>query len=113
MKTFVSEKQKQLFSYLEESGELVFACGPKGVAANLVGNFKVRRNHHDEDQLDVGDGACHVHIDWSRVKRFETGDFHGEGLLTFFDDNEFLFRFYRLAGPFSDQVASLSKNSLI
>jgi hypothetical protein len=107
MKHFASEKQKSLFRQLENEGELVFAGGPKGAVANLVGSFTVRRNHHDEDQLDVGDGTCHVHIDWARVKRCEAGDFHGEGLLTFFDGDEPLFRLYRMEGPYSTDTARL------
>lgn len=112
MKHFVSEKQKQLFNQLESEGELVFAGGPRGAVANLVGSFVVRRNHHDEDQLDVGDGTCHVHLDWSRVKKFEVGVFHGEGLLTFFDGEEVLFHLYRMDGPYSQAVASMA-NQLI
>ena len=108
MKHFVSEKQKLLFKQLEAEGELVFAVGPKGAVANLVGAFIVRRNHHGEDQLDVGDGTCHVHLDWSRIKKFEVGNFHGEGLLTFFDGEEVLFRLYRMEGPYSQGVASMA-----
>lgn len=107
MKHFVSEKQKQLFKQLEAEGELVFAVGPRGAVANLVGVFEVRRNHHDEDQLDVGDGTCHVHLDWSRIKRCEVSDFHGEGLLTFFDGEELLFRIYRMKGPYSPFVVAM------
>ncbi|MNL14836.1 hypothetical protein D3C87_1357960 [compost metagenome] len=113
MRTFTSEKQKELFALLESSGELVFACGPKGAVANLVGHFKVRKSHHNEDQLDVGDGTCHVHIDWSRVKRFEVGEFHGEGMLTFYDGDEYLFRFYRMEGPFSEAIHRMSESTLI
>ena len=108
MKQFVSEKQKRLFKQLEAEGELVFACGPRGIVANLVGTFIVRRNHHDEDQLDVGDGTCHVHLDWSRIKKIEVGDFHGEGLLTCFDGEEILFRIYRMNGPYSQVVDSMA-----
>jgi hypothetical protein len=107
MKHFVSEKQKRLFKELETAGELVFACGPRGAVANLVGNFKVERSEHDEDQLNVGDGTCHVHIDWARVKRCELKDFHGEGLLIFFDGEEALFRLYRMEGKYSDAVEKL------
>jgi hypothetical protein len=112
MKTLISETQKQLFAMLEKSGELVFACGPKGAVANLVGHFKVAKNHHNEDQLDVGDGTCHVHIDWSRVKRFEVGEIHGEGLLAFYDGDEYLFRFYRMDGLFSDAIKKMSQSPL-
>ncbi|AZZ37048.1 hypothetical protein CIK05_09665 [Bdellovibrio sp. qaytius] len=108
MKHFISEKQKLLFKQLEAEGELVFAVGPRGAVANLVGRFVVRRNHHDEDQLDVGDGTCHVHLDWSRIKKFEASDFHGEGLLTFFDGDAILFRLYRMEGPYSQIVVSMA-----
>jgi hypothetical protein len=113
MRNFASETQKNLFNLLETSGELVFACGPRGAVANLVGHFKVAKNHQAEDQLDVGDGMCHVHIDWTRVKRFEVGDFHGEGMLTFYDGDEYLFRFYRMDGPFSDTINKLSESALL
>jgi hypothetical protein len=79
----MSEKQIALFKMIESEGELVFACGPRGVVANIVGHFKVQKNHHDEDQLDMGDGTNHVHIDWARIKRFEVSFFHGGGLLIF------------------------------
>ncbi len=104
MKTFVSESQRLLFQRLESAGELVFACGPKGAVANIVGQFKVRKNHHGEDQLDMGDGTNHVHIDWSRIKRLEVGDFHGEGMLTFLDGDELLFRLYRMGGPYPEEI---------
>ena len=110
MNIFISDRQKNIFQKIEQSGELVFSCGARGAIANLVGQFKVRRNHLNEDQLDVGDGTCHVHIDWSRVKRFEVGLLHGEGVLTFFDTEEVLFRFYRLEGFFSEEITSLPKN---
>ncbi len=108
MKNFISDVQKLLFQKIESSGELVFACGPKGISANLVGEFKIQKNHHGEDQLDVNDGTHHVHIDWSRVKRFEYADFHGEGMLTFFDCEEPLFRLYRMEGPFPDEIKSMA-----
>jgi len=107
MRTFVSDKQKKLFSTLESCGELVFACGSRGAVANLVGVFKVRKNDHGDDQLDVGDGACHVHIDWARMKRVALGEFHGEGVLSFYDGEECLFKLYRMAGPFSSEIEGL------
>jgi hypothetical protein len=113
MKTFVSEKQKQLFDLLETAGELVYACGPKGAVANLVGHFKVVKYDNSEDRLDVGDGTCHVHMDWSRVKRFVVGEFHGEGTLTFYDGDEYLFRLYRMEGSFSDAINCMAEHSLI
>ena len=108
MKNFISEKQKHLFKQLETEGELVFAVGPKGAVANLVGVFTVRRNRHDEDQLDVGDGTCHVHLDWSRIKKIKISELHGEGLLIFFDGDEALFRLYRMEGPYSSAISDLA-----
>jgi hypothetical protein len=105
---FASPKQKELFDAIAESGELVFACGPKGLSANLVGKFSVQKNHKNEDQLNVDDGTHHVHVDWANVKRFEVGEFHGEGMLTFFDDEKTLFKFYRIEGPFSSAVENLA-----
>ena len=96
-----------LFKKIESAGELVFACGPSGVIANIVGHFKVTRNHHGEDQLDMGDGTNHAHIDWTRIRRFEVSLFHGEGMLTFFDGDECLFRLYRMEGPYSDDIAEM------
>lgn len=107
MKTFVSDKQRSLFEKLESAGELIFAAGTRGVVANIVGEFQVRKNHHGDDQLDMGDGTNHVHIDWSRVKRVEIDDFHGEGVLKFFDGDEILFRLYRMDGPYSSAIALL------
>lgn len=104
----MSERQIALFKMIESEGELVFACGPRGVVANIVGHFKVQKNHHDEYQLDMGDGTSHVHIDWMRIKRFEVSLIHGEGLLIFFDDNEPLFRLYRVSGPYSDNITKVS-----
>lgn len=101
---FISEKQRKLFEALAESGEMVFACGPKGISANIVGHFLVRKNQRQDDQLDVKESIDHVHVDWSRVKRVELGDFHGESMLTFFDGSEPLFKFYLMEGSFSPQV---------
>lgn len=109
MKTMLV-KQRELFKALENCGEMVFACGPKGISVNLVGTFSIRQHNRGEDQLDVGDGTDHVHIDWSRPKRVEVGDFHGEGLLSFFDENELLFKLYRMAGPFPKSVSLLEGN---
>ncbi len=97
-----------LFNKIESEGKLVFACGPVGVLANIVGYFKVQKNQHGEYQLDMGDGTNHVHIDWTRIKRFEISLFHGEGLLTFFGENEPLFRLYRMDGPYSKDIAKMT-----
>ncbi|MBT4761387.1 MAG: hypothetical protein HOO06_06785 [Bdellovibrionaceae bacterium] len=105
---FNSNKQKELFNAIEGSGMQVFSCGPKGVSANLVGKFTIRKNHKGEDQLDVDDGTNHVHIDWTLVTRFEVGEFHGEGMLTFFNNELSLFKFYRLEGPYSNSIDELS-----
>ena len=108
MNPYISEKQQRLFDLLSQCGELVFACGRNGVTANLVGEFRIRKNHHGEDQLDVGDGTNHVHVDWSKVIRFEVGDFHGEGLLTVFDESESIFRFYRPVGAYPSSIKVLA-----
>lgn len=106
--TFASEKQRQLFAAIENCGELVFAAGPRGAVANLVGVFYVRPNHHGDDQLDVGDGVHHVHLDWARLKRVEAGEQSGEGTLSFYDGSEFLFKLYRLAGAWPADVLALT-----
>ena len=80
--------------------------------ANLVGRFQIRR-HKTDDIIDVGDGTDHVHIDWRRIKRFTVGDFHGEGMLSFFDGDECLFRFYNPAGPFSSEISALADTELL
>ena len=89
---------------------MVFACGPKGISANLVGLFAVRVNEKGDDQLDVGDGTNHVHVDWARVRRVEVGTFHGEGLLSFFDGADQMFKFYSLEGPFPNSVENFSRS---
>lgn len=103
----VSEKQRRLFEALANDEELIFACGKQGVSANLVGKFSIRKNHRQEDQLDVDDGRHHVHVDWTRVQRAELGDFHGEGLIRFFCGDEEVFRFYRPGGVFRDDFKGL------
>ena len=107
-KIFVSEKQKDLFEKLSGCGELIFATGSKICVANLVSQFSVNRNHHNEDQLDVDDGTHHVHIDWSHIKRCEIGDFHGEGMLSFFDGETPIFRLYRGDGPYPLEIEKLA-----
>ena len=108
--TPISAKQKLVFQILENIGELILACGPKGISVNLCGRFAVRKNHLGDDQLDCGDGTQHLHIEWSRVKSFELGDFNGEGMITFFDGNETLFKFYHPAGPLPATLSDMSKD---
>lgn len=90
------------------SGELIFACGPAGVSANIVGRFEVRR-HGDEDRLDMGDGTSHVHVEWERITRVEVGDFQGEGMLTFFGGDVVLFRLYRPEGSFPAEIEAVAR----
>jgi len=105
---FQSEKQRALFLELASTGELIFACGPSGISANLCGFWRVQRYpENKEDRLEVGDGTHHVHVNWERVKRVDHSTLHGEGVLTFFDGDEKLFRFYRPAGDFSDSLKQL------
>ncbi len=108
--TFASEKQRKLFAAVENCGELVFAAGPRGAVANLVGVFYVRTNERGDDQLDVGDGVHHVHLDWARLQRVEAGEFHGEGMLSFFDGSECLFKLYRMEGAWPADVIALTGN---
>ncbi|MDF1663662.1 MAG: hypothetical protein P1V97_17975 [Planctomycetota bacterium] len=103
----VSNKQRQLFKALEHEGTLIFAAGPKGISANIVGEFQVR-SLDSEDRLCMGDGTNHIHIDWSRIKAAEIGDFHGEGMLTFYDGDEVLFRLYKPAGPYRKELQDSS-----
>lgn len=105
---FASNKQIELFRSLENCGEMVLACGPKGISVNLVGNFSVSRNSRQEDQLNVGDGTNHVHIEWDQLERVVVGNFHGEGLLTFFKGEEVLFKLYRMDGPFPNSIETLA-----
>lgn len=103
----LSESQENLFEELATAGELIFATGPKGVTANIVGEFYVKQ-YDDEFRLQVGDGTQHIHVDWTRVKRVEVGDHYGEGMLTFFDGDERLFRLYRPDGPFGSRIEGLA-----
>ncbi len=108
---FSSEKQKVLFSEIEKSGDLIFGCGPEGISANIVGNFKVNYiDGKNEHRLDMGDGTNHVHIDWAKVTRFECGNFHGEGKLSFYNHKTELFRLYRMDGLFSPKIHELAGN---
>jgi hypothetical protein len=100
------QRQRDLFKQIEECGDLIFACGPNGISANIVGPFRIER-FGSEDLLIMGDGTQHVHIDWLRVKEVEHGDFHGEGMLVFKDNGEVLFRLYRPEGPFPPAVLGL------
>ncbi len=104
-RTFRDDRQRDLFAALARCDRLIFACGPAGVSVNLVGRFAVRRER-GEDVLHVGDGTDHVHVDWTRVRRVEESAFHGEGLLTFTDRDETLFKLYRPAGAFPGDVRS-------
>lgn len=105
---FFSDNQKKLFAEIEKAGELVFACGPRGMSANIVGEFCVRYYpEKKEHRLEMGDGSQHIHIDWSRVKFVEYSLFHGEGVLSFKDGDEILFRLYRIDGEFSSEVKNL------
>lgn len=105
---FVSDKQKKLFAEIAKAGELVFACGPKDVSANIVGEFCIRHYpDKKEHRLEMGDGLQHVHIDWNRIRTVEYGIFHGEGMLTFKDGDETLFRLYRMDGEFSNEIKNL------
>ena len=106
---FKSGKQKELFEEIAKAGELVFACGPKGISANIVGEFSVKHYpSKKEHRLEMGDGGQHVHIDWDRVKKVEYGIFHGEGMLTFSDDSMPLFKLYRMEGEFSDTIQKIA-----
>lgn len=73
----------------------------------MSGRFELR-SYPEEDRLEVGDGTFHVHIDWSRLKRVEIGSIEiegrSEGLISFFDGEERLFRLYRQAGAFPELV---------
>jgi hypothetical protein len=106
---FVSNRQRLLFEKLESAGELVFACGDNGISANIVGEFKVRKNKAGEDQLDMGDGKNHIHIDWTKVERFEVDCIHGEGRLTFLNQNQTLFCLYRMEGPYSNEINNIPR----
>ena len=110
-KSEMTHKQKRLFDTLSRSGELIFAAGKPGISANIVGVFSIRE-YGDEQRLDMGDGTNHVHVDWERVKRVEAGQFHGEGMLEFFDGDEHLFRLYRPDGDFPEEVIKLVGNLL-
>ncbi len=107
----MSPKQERMFDCLAKCGELVLAIGPKGVRANLVGEFAVRK-HTDHNAkadliLDCSDGTNHIHIDWQRVRRVALSEHHGEGKLTFLDGTEELFELYCMSGPYPQEVCDL------
>lgn len=106
-----STHQRKLFGALARCGELIVAVGHVGISANLVGTLRMRR-HGLEDLLDLDDGRDHVHVDWRRVKHAEVGVHAGEGLLTFYDGTETLFRVYRSGGPYPSEVARLAVAAL-
>ena len=89
------------------SGDLILACGPEGVSANLVGRVAVVR-HGAEDRLDVDDGTHHVHMDWARVTRVEVGTSDGEGLLVLHGLSGPLLKLYRPEGPYPAEVGVLA-----
>ena len=93
----------KLFQAIEAAGEVVVAVGPPGSTANIVGVTRVRR-HEGEHYLDVNDGAHLFLVAWNRVRRAEVRVHDGEGLIEFFDGDVPLFRVYRIAGPFSQDV---------
>jgi hypothetical protein len=101
-----SKKQKQLFDAIAKCGTLIFEAGPPGIDANIVGTFEVR-NCGDEDRLEMGDGTNHVHVDWKRVQSVEMGSYHNEGMLTFLDRSEVLFRFYKISGQWPTEIKAL------
>ncbi len=106
---FISEKQRRLFDEIAKEGELILACGPKDISANIVGNFYVvHYPNAKEHRLEMGDGAQHVHIDWRRVKTVEHTIFKNEGLLIFRDGADTVFRLYRPDGEFSAETKALT-----
>ena len=109
--TPASPRQRALFSALARCGELILSCGPEGIRANIVGEFRLVR-HGGEDRLDAGDGTQHVHIDWQRVRHAVVGQLDGEGVIDFQDGEETLFRLYRPAGPYGPEVAPLAGDLL-
>lgn len=48
----LTSSQDALFKELATAGELIFATGPKGVTANIVGEFYLKQ-HDDEVRLQV------------------------------------------------------------
>lgn len=106
-RTFTSEKQRRLFELLSQFNDLIFACGPAGISTNVQGQFRIA-SYEQEDRLELGDGNFHVHIDWERVKSavfsvITIGD-RSEGVVSFKDGDESLFKFYRQSGDFPDEV---------
>lgn len=102
----VNAKQKKLFELIEAQEELIFAAGTTGISANLVGAFKIKSyKNGNEDRLDLADGTNHVHIDWSLLKNCSLGEFYGEGMLTFTDGENILFKFYKPDGLFPTEFS--------
>lgn len=103
-KKIVTKSQREFFKALEGYPILIFAGGKHGYCANIVGNF-VLAETPTEDRLDMGDGTNHVHIDWSKLAGFETGSFHGEGMITFVDnEGASLFKMYNPSGSFHEKI---------
>jgi hypothetical protein len=102
---FVSKRQKELFAEIAKSGELVFACGPSGISANIVGEFNVRHYpEKNEHRIEMGDGEQHVHVNWERVKTVEYSLFHGEGVLTFKDGGRLIKLIHRPSVKFFAKI---------
>lgn len=101
---FASKTQAQLFDEISKAGKLIFASGKHGLSANIVGEFRINHFRQKEHRLDMGDGTSHVHIDWDNITRFECGTFNGEGMLTFFNKDDVVFKLYRMDGEFSKEI---------
>jgi hypothetical protein len=98
-----TEHQKSFMQKVFAEPSLIFAAGPTGISVNLVGAFRLASDGR-EDRIEVGDGTDHVHVDWDRVRSVEHSDFHGEGLLSFKDKDDVVFKFYRPNGAFPNSV---------
>lgn len=111
MGQFHSSRQRELFRALEKYRMLIFAAGPAGISANYEGQFKVT-TYSNEDRLEGDDGTFHVHIEWNRVKRITVEEkvIEGrtEGMLTFWDGEERLFRLYNPSRPFSAEITAFA-----
>lgn len=106
-----STPQRELFEALAHCGRLVLAVGPEGVRAHLVGAVRIRRVGL-EDRVEIDGDSHHIVVDWRRLKEVEVSSDGGEGLLTFFDGVEPLFRLYRPAGPYPADVARFADATL-
>ncbi|KAA3597908.1 MAG: hypothetical protein DWQ06_12470 [Calditrichaeota bacterium] len=96
-----------LFDEITKCEKLIFACGTNGISANIVGKFKLNFLH-SEDRLDCEDGTNHIHIDWGNIQKIETGNFYGEGVLTFQSEKNVLFKLYNPNGNFSEKLNQLA-----